>query len=91
MVLDSAAVTIKGVLMQQIANTIRARYNQEGEVIFADIYSDDNAPTLVLRIGLVNDPDEQPMVSIQKRRRSNVAVLIVRVIFISSFFFYCLL
>ena len=24
-----------------------------------------NAPTLVLRIGLVNDPDEQPMVSIQ--------------------------
>ena len=65
MVLNSAAVTIKGVLMQQIANTIRARYNQEGEVIFADIYSDDNAPTLVLRIGLVNDPDEQPMVSIQ--------------------------
>ena len=54
-------MTVKGVLMQQIANTIRARYNQEGEVIFADIYSDDNAPTLVLRIGLVNDPDEQPM------------------------------
>jgi len=61
MVLNSAAVTVKGVLMEQIADTIRSRYNMDGDVIFADIYSDDNAPTLVLRIGLINDPDENPM------------------------------
>ena len=30
-------------------------------------------------------------VSIQKRRRSNVAVIIVRIVFICSFLFYCLL
>ena len=47
MVLNSAAVTVKGVLMEQIADTIRSRYNTDGDVIFADIYSDDNAPTLV--------------------------------------------
>ena len=61
LVLNSAAVTVKGVMMEQIANTIRTRYNTDGEVIFADIYSDDNAPTLVLRIGLINDPDENPV------------------------------
>ena len=33
----------------------------------------------------------QEWVSISKRRRSNVAVIHVRIVFISSFFFYCLL
>ena len=32
-----------------------------------------------------------PVVSISKRRRSNVAVSIVRILFIGSFLFYCLL
>jgi hypothetical protein len=37
------------------------------------------------------NPNQLHMVSIQKRRRSNVAVIIVRIVFISAFIFYCLL
>ena len=44
--------------------------------------------------GMSNEANSQLHISLgkySKRRRSNVAVIVVRIIFISSFLFYCLL
>jgi DNA-directed RNA polymerase II subunit RPB1 len=56
-VLDNAKFTVKGAVMSEIADAISEKY--EGGALFTKIYSDDNNAHLVLRIGLINDPDDE--------------------------------
>ena len=55
-VLDNAKFTVKGAVMSEIADAISEKY--EGGALFTKIYSDDNNSHLVLRVGLIDDPDD---------------------------------